>query len=133
MNTKALGISSGTLVALLYGFAMVPLPSFQGSPTGLKLAADAFVAPYIVRLEERDRYVMEGHKIDHQTMSAEYIRDQHLRQKELLEQLPDGETKKRLLEQWKRDLEKKNRHVDDWRELQDEHSARALVKFAQNH
>lgn len=52
MKTTTAGISAGTLITLLTAFAMVPLPTIQGSPTGLKFIYQIFASPHIMDVGE---------------------------------------------------------------------------------
>ena len=44
---KKTSINTVGIVALLYGFAMIPLPLFDGNPTGLKLTYSLMAFPHI--------------------------------------------------------------------------------------
>lgn len=52
MKTATAGISAATLSAFLTAYAMVPLPTFEGSPTGLKVTYQILSTPHIKQVTE---------------------------------------------------------------------------------
>ena len=52
MKTMTAGISAATLCSLMTAFAMVPLPTFDGSPTGLKLVYNITASKHIAEMTE---------------------------------------------------------------------------------
>ena len=52
MKTVTASISAGTLISLMTAFALVPLPTFDGSPTGLNLVYKIIAVKHISDLSD---------------------------------------------------------------------------------
>jgi len=109
VKTATASISAATLTAFLTAFAMVPLPTFPGSPTGLKFVYQVMAAKHIAGMTEWVANISNNH-------AEQSINKDDIKSREFYIYLHGAGKPKRYDYD---DIEDYRDAVDDWRDHRD--------------
>ena len=132
MKTSTTAISATVLSGFLVSFAMIPLPTFEGSPTGLKLLYRTLSLPHIVEMED---WVAGLHTLNHNEnkklnaiKDAQFHRYLHRAAKASIYHIPDPIEKEKAFDDWKEENQKLNQELERLKDQRDGiQSARSVM------